>query len=77
MTQRTKTSLHPAVHLNRLLQAVVDEDDQQPGFCVLCGTETYGVEVDGRAQLCPTCGSHSVYSAEELLYYLTAGGDPL
>jgi ribosomal protein L37E len=44
----------------------VEEDDNR-GFCVACGDEAYNVEPDAKEYTCESCGSPSVYGAEELL----------
>jgi len=51
------------------LIGAVDADDCR-GFCLLCGSEAYGVEPDARRYMCETCGCAGVYGAEEILIKL-------
>lgn len=43
-----------------------------PGFCVACGAEVFGVEPDARGYECEACGEPHVYGADELLIHLAA-----
>ena len=45
-------------------------DLDNPGFCVGCGEEAYGVEPDARRYTCESCGEPKVFGAEELLFYI-------
>jgi hypothetical protein len=38
-----------------------------PGFCLSCGEPTDGVEPDARGYECDSCGSSTVFGAEEIL----------
>lgn len=38
-----------------------------PGFCLMCGLDVYGVEPDARNYTCEACGAEQVFGAEELL----------
>jgi hypothetical protein len=38
-----------------------------PGFCLDCGEEAYGVEPDARRYRCEACGLPGVFGLEELL----------
>lgn len=38
-----------------------------PGFCLVCGTEHGGVEPDARNYKCESCGADQVFGADELL----------
>jgi len=40
---------------------------EDPGFCIQCGGETFGVEPDARCYECDECGERSAYGMEELL----------
>ena len=40
---------------------------ENPGRCVFCGDEAYGVEPDAREYVCESCGERGVYGLEELL----------
>lgn len=46
--------------------AMVRRDDYE-GICTACGNTADNVEPDARGYTCETCGSPSVYGAEELL----------
>jgi hypothetical protein len=41
-----------------------------PGFCLVCGVETEGVEPDARNYKCECCGAEQVFGAAELLLHL-------
>lgn len=41
-----------------------------PGFCLICGTEVEGCEPDAEGYQCEACGADEVYGAEELLLRL-------
>lgn len=38
-----------------------------PGFCITCGNEQGGCEPDARGYTCESCGTPTVYGADELL----------
>ena len=38
-----------------------------PGLCIVCGADAYGVEPDARRYRCDHCDSNGVYGAEELM----------
>ena len=38
-----------------------------PGFCLICGHESEGVEPDARNYECESCGAEQVFGAEELM----------
>ena len=38
-----------------------------PGFCLICGNESEGVEPDARNYECESCGAEQVFGAEELM----------
>ena len=48
-----------------LLEAI--ENDENIGYCVTCGAEAYGVELDACSYPCDSCGKRKVYGAETLL----------
>jgi predicted RNA-binding Zn-ribbon protein involved in translation (DUF1610 family) len=58
------------VGAERILEAV--EADENVGFCLGCGEETYGVEPDAVGYPCEACGEKAVYGAQELLFYVVA-----
>jgi len=41
--------------------------DSNGGFCIKCGSETYGIEPDAHEYECEECGEKGVYGAEELM----------
>ena len=45
-------------------------DLENPGLCVYCGAEAYGIEPDAEKYRCDECGKRGVYGAQELLLYL-------
>lgn len=61
--------LHPNVTMERVIEAVEDSQTSldNPGFCLECGEEAYGVEPDAREYECEVCGVNSVFGAEEIL----------
>lgn len=65
--------LHPSITEDRILEACerhrTSLDD--PGFCLACGADAYGVEPDARRYECEACGERQVYGAEELLMRIT------
>lgn len=38
-----------------------------PGFCLLCGTDAAGVEPDAENYQCEQCGAEQVFGADALL----------
>jgi hypothetical protein len=56
------------VTLPMVLAAI--EEDNNLGFCLVCGAEASGVEPDAREYQCEGCGQRKVYGAEELLFML-------
>ncbi len=48
------------------------EDDEDVGFCIVCGTEHTGIEPDARNYVCEECGEAEVFGAEEILMMTTA-----
>jgi hypothetical protein len=61
--------VHKKVTIEAVLEACerARESLDDPGFCILCGCEAYGVEPDARRYVCEACGADQVYGAEELL----------
>ena len=47
-------------------------EGEYAGFCMKCGEQADGVEPDACGYECESCGSPSVYGAEELLIMLVA-----
>ena len=64
--------IHASVTLDRVAEAVMATVTtlSDPGFCIECGTECYGVEPDARGYRCAECTMPAVYGAEELLMML-------
>lgn len=64
-----KYKLHPSITEQRITRAVmryaVSLDD--PGFCLACGLEHYGIEPDARRYPCESCGVKAVFGAEEIM----------
>jgi len=65
--------IHPTITPERVSEAVFLSNIslEDPGFCIICGTEADGVEPDARGYKCQACGCMSVYGAEELLMELS------
>lgn len=61
--------VHASVTYDRVWDACrrrdVSLDD--PGFCLECGLEHYGMEPDARECECESCGERRVFGAEEIL----------
>jgi hypothetical protein len=38
-----------------------------PGFCLMCGLEAFGVEPDAENYKCESCGAEQVFGADQLL----------
>lgn len=64
--------VHSSITLARIARAVAVSKKTltDPGFCIKCGLECYGVEPDARKYPCESCGEFGVYGAEELLFHL-------
>jgi hypothetical protein len=59
--------VHESVTLERVMDAIGNGTSlDDPGFCIECGEEAYGVEPDARKYECECCGAMAVYGAEEL-----------
>ena len=65
--------LHESITVERIMQAI--EEDDNMGFCLLCGEKAYGVEPDARRYKCESCDARAVFGAEEIraLPYATDG----
>ncbi len=61
--------IHSSLTIDRILSAA--QSDEYIGFCVACGAEAYEVEPDARGYTCEECGAVAVYSAEELMFYVS------
>jgi hypothetical protein len=64
--------MHPTITSDRVCEAVERHNTSldNPGFCIACGEEAEGVEPDAEKYRCESCGSPSVYGAEQLLIML-------
>lgn len=61
---------HKSVTIDRVMEAVRADDNT--GICVKCGEEQTGCEPDMRGGKCESCGEHSVFGAEELMFHMGA-----
>lgn len=68
--------MHPSITAERVLRAVERRITSldNPGFCIACGAEVFGVEPDAREYTCEACGTPGVYGAEELQFLIRADG---
>ena len=64
-----RTLWHSSITDDRIVEAAQRHQTslEDPGFCLACGAEAYGVEPDARRYKCENCGATEVYGAEELL----------
>lgn len=46
--------------------AAIKEDDNS-GFCIVCGTRHEGIEPDARNYKCESCGKLKVFGAEQIV----------
>ncbi len=65
--------IHPSITVDRIISAVESSltSTDNPGFCIACGDDADGCEPDARRYKCESCGSNSVYGAEELLLHIS------
>jgi DNA-directed RNA polymerase subunit RPC12/RpoP len=50
---------------------LMEHSEEYDGFCIRCGEWTFGgCEPDAREYRCESCGSRSVYGAEELIFLI-------
>ena len=68
ISPRSKNAKLPEVDV---IVAAVEADDNL-GFCILCGAESFNVEPDATNHPCESCGERGVYGAEQLLLYVVA-----
>jgi hypothetical protein len=62
--------VHPRITEEVILEAVERSTTSldNPGLCIACGEEVYGIEPDAEGYACEACGAEeAVYGAEELL----------
>lgn len=64
--------VHPSLTLARIVDAVERQSTSldNPGFCILCGTDHDGCEPDAQNYKCENCAALQVFGAEELLIRL-------
>jgi hypothetical protein len=64
--------IHPSITADRVAEAVEREFTglDNPGFCLACGAETEGVELDAEQYAYESCGEPAVYGAAEILTQL-------
>ena len=67
--------LHPSITTDRIAAAVERSHTSldNPGFCIACGQDVHGIEPDARRYPCESCGSRSVYGAEEIFFQTGMG----
>jgi len=72
MVQYNISKPHPAVTLDRVMEAVLANNFglDNIGICVACGEDQDGCEPDACGYTCESCNSKAVYGAEELLIRL-------
>lgn len=65
--------VHASITPDRVIAAcesrLTSLDD--PGFCLSCGQDAFGVEPDARKYPCECCGATEVYGAEEVLFLVS------
>ena len=61
--------VHKSITAQRVLDAVRSEMTalEDPGFCLACGEDAFGVEPDARKYKCEACDECQVYGASEVL----------
>lgn len=64
--------MHKSLTAERIMEAVERRMNSldNPGFCIKCGKEQDGCEPDAREYECESCGTNTVYGADELLMEL-------
>jgi hypothetical protein len=69
---RVVMKLHPSITAAVVMDACERHNNglDNPGFCIACGLEHDGIEPDARKYECESCGTRTVYGAEELLFRL-------
>jgi len=51
--------------IEQVMDAVSQDDNI--GFCIVCGEEHSGVEPDARNYKCDSCGENKVFGAEQII----------
>lgn len=72
MATLKRAEWHPSI-TDEVVQAAVERRRtvlEDPGFCIVCGTEHNGIEPDAQHYRCEACGTDQVFGAEELLMEL-------
>jgi len=51
------------------IQSVMEacSNDDNTGFCIVCGEEHYSIEPDARNYKCHACGELKVFGAEQII----------
>ena len=62
--------IHASLTLARVMDGIerYQLDNENPGFCLVCGDEQGGCEPDARKYKCEACGEKAVYGAEEIMW---------
>lgn len=63
--------IHKSLTPERICEAVERNMTtlDNPGFCIVCGSEQDGCEPDARGYECEECQRPTVYGAQELLFF--------
>lgn len=70
-----RVHVHASITVDRVVELVERRATSldNPGLCILCGTEAEGVEPDAERYPCEACEAETtVYGAEQLLLYMVA-----
>jgi hypothetical protein len=61
--------VHKSITAARVIEAVerYHASLDNPGFCLSCGLEHFGIEPDAENYLCEDCGEPEVMGAEQIL----------
>jgi hypothetical protein len=64
--------VHESITADRVMEACErwDQNLDDPGFCLACGENAFGVEPDARKYTCESCGEPAVYGASEVLIHI-------
>ena len=66
--------IHSSITQDTILDAVRRQMStlDNPGFCIACGQESMSCEPDAIRHQCESCGEHTVYGAQELMFHTIA-----
>src|ERR1700752_605379 len=77
MAMLKRSQWNPSLTDDVIMEAVerTMTENENPGFCLICGVEAEGCEPDARNYKCENCGAEQVFGAEELAlcHRVTAG----